>query len=152
MFPLLSLFPVENCHAPCGCPAGFSFTPSRMARSMLDRPGWPPDTLQLPFSAAACPRRCPGCFVPIQQRYHYHPGFQTICHRWSTQECRSYFSFFYYDSLFYPPAFQQAALCRQIFLRAAYGSPSSRGCPGFFVSFKIFSMFEVYHSLKISPY
>ena len=74
----------------------YSLSPD-VERSMQDRSGRPPDTLQHPVPL----QHVPGATlvaVFFQQKYHYHSVFQTICHQWPMPECRSYFSFFYYDS------------------------------------------------------
>ena len=45
-----------------------------------------------------------------------------------------------------------ACPCGQIFLREAHLPPSSSGCPGFFVSIKVFSLWMFSHSIKIPAY
>ncbi|MCI9125190.1 MAG: hypothetical protein HFH35_14215 [Eubacterium sp.] len=49
MSSLLSVFPVKTATHPADTPQDFHSLPPGMARSMLDRPGWPPNTLQPPF-------------------------------------------------------------------------------------------------------
>ena len=62
----------------------------------------------------------------FQQKYHYHSNFQNIRHRYPMPECRSYFSFFYYDSLFdLQSSCPNIPSRRQIPLRAAHCPSSS---------------------------
>jgi len=56
MFSLLSVFPIKTAMHPVDTPQDFHSLPPGMSRSMLDWPGWPPDTLQLPF----LPQHAPG--------------------------------------------------------------------------------------------
>lgn len=118
-----------------------------------------------PCHPAACPGQMPGCRTLFWQKYHYHLTFQALSSLWYAISSkhflfffpvslplqipmpgrRSYFSFFYYDSLSDLPTDLSAlhpSNYRQIFHGEAkpliIRQTDSPGCVRSFVSLKIF--------------
>ena len=61
MLPLLSALSCKSAMHPADSPLDFHSPFPGMALSMPESSRHP----AAPFPAAACPRRCPGCFIPF---------------------------------------------------------------------------------------